>query len=105
MATSDEEQEVLFREREEARLREWWNARDANFKALAAWSRRMAVLPSRTDPQYVQRVESVLSYVIRMLSKGTVPRVQLVNTMLDGTAPVPGCGYLGCFLELDDHVH
>ena len=89
-----------FYRREEERIHSWMQNSRRNARALAHWSRQVVV---RTDDHIKQ--QAVLTYMMRVLSKGLVPLVDVVVGTLEGRMPIPPCGYLTCALDTDDHSH
>ena len=75
----------------------------SNDERIAAWRHKKLVLFSLpiVDESIHQAVDV---YRLRRLSRGQVPNVSTVESALNGSAPIPACGYLGCPVE-DEHVH
>lgn len=77
-------------------------------RALAEWDKfslfSLPHLPEGEDRE--QRIEAVLAYMLRQLSRGRVPRVEYVRATLVEGKPIPTCGYINCRIDaLEDHVH
>ncbi len=102
---TDDELEALFRVNEEERLREWMADDPYNVKTLAKWSRVTIPFPDKTRPDYTERLEACMRYVVRRLTRGYVPQLALIHGVLSGEVALPKCGTLGCFLTDEDHVH
>ena len=76
-----------------------------NLSKLDGWRESKAFLFGLTDINAVECVKNaVISYLLRELSHGRVPRVGLVSDTLSGKVPVPLCEFVGCGDE-NPHVH
>ena len=79
----------------------------SNDEALRRWNKRAlfgAEVQSQSEAEASERMRAVLTYMVRRLSRGVVPDVDVVMDVLDGKADVPACGIAGCVLDFN-HCH
>lgn len=50
-------------------------------------------------------LSACLAYILRRLSRRDIPDPELVFKTLNGEEKIPKCGYIGCKINDNSHVH
>jgi hypothetical protein len=72
---------------------------------LEEWRRERLPMSAPLSNMTPEQNRAVMGHLLRNLSRGRIPPLKPMLEYLEGKAKLPSCGYIGCIVPEEDHVH